>query len=176
MMTASLILASAIGNGIVHLLCLILFVFFACVIAGLLTMAVSGFVAIYIQSKSQEANINHHQRIEYSNDEQVSHERTSNTKQTEREGFFSLAFLLTLFTALFFFFLFSVFPTKRCWNELVSPDAEAATSQVTNERYWVTSSSGKTHNSSCRYYANSKGHYSSKGTGNNCRICGGANE
>lgn len=173
MMTASLILASAIGNGIVHLLCLILFVFFACVMAGLLTMAISGFVAIYIQSKSLEANINHHQRIESSNDEQVSHERTSNTKQTERGGFFPLAFSLTLFTALFFFFLFIVFPTKRCWNELVAPDT--TTSQVAHGRYWVTTSSGKTHNSSCRYYANSKGHYSSKGTGNNCKICGGAN-
>lgn len=39
--------------------------------------------------------------------------------------------------------------------------------------YWVTSSSGKTHNSSCRYYKNSKGYESEKGTGNNCKICGG---
>lgn len=38
----------------------------------------------------------------------------------------------------------------------------------------VSTSSGKTHNASCRYYANSKGHDSSKGTGNNCNICGGA--
>lgn len=48
------------------------------------------------------------------------------------------------------------------------------TSAVQEERYWVTSSSGKTHNSSCRYYANSKGHFSTTGTGNNCKICGGA--
>lgn len=49
------------------------------------------------------------------------------------------------------------------------------TSAVQEERYWVTTTSGKTHNSSCRYYANSKGHFSTKGTGNNCKICGGAN-
>lgn len=49
------------------------------------------------------------------------------------------------------------------------------TSAVQEERYWVTTTSGKTHNSSCRYYANSKGHFSAKGTGNNCKICGGSN-
>lgn len=53
-----------------------------------------------------------------------------------------------------------------------APDAPANKSTA---RYWVTTSSGKTHNSSCRYYANSKGHFSTKGTGNNCKICGGAN-
>lgn len=54
-------------------------------------------------------------------------------------------------------------------------DDEAACSVTKEEkRYWITSSSRKTHNSSCRYYANSKGHFSSKGTGNNCKICGGA--
>lgn len=46
--------------------------------------------------------------------------------------------------------------------------------QAAEKRYWVTRSSGKTHNSHCRYYANSKGYYSSTGTGNNCKICGGA--
>lgn len=47
-------------------------------------------------------------------------------------------------------------------------------SSAETQRYWVTASSGKTHNSSCRYYANSRGYYSATGTGNNCRICGGA--
>lgn len=42
------------------------------------------------------------------------------------------------------------------------------------ETYWITSSSGKTHNKHCRYYQNSKGYASSKGTGNNCKLCGGA--
>ncbi len=46
--------------------------------------------------------------------------------------------------------------------------------QAAEKRYWVTRSSGKTHNSHCRYYGNSKGYYSSTGTGNNCKICGGA--
>ncbi|MCQ2365225.1 MAG: thermonuclease family protein [Akkermansia sp.] len=43
-----------------------------------------------------------------------------------------------------------------------------------SQRYWVTASSGKTHNASCRWYADSQGYYSSTGTGNNCKICGGA--
>lgn len=55
-------------------------------------------------------------------------------------------------------------------------DATDCSVTTAEKRYWITSSSRKTHNSSCRYYANSKGHYSSEGTGNNCRICGGAIE
>lgn len=55
-----------------------------------------------------------------------------------------------------------------------SADTTAAHPAEATQRYWVTASSGKTHNSSCRYYANSKGYYSSTGTGNNCKICGGA--
>lgn len=56
-------------------------------------------------------------------------------------------------------------------------DSHAVTAPANKaaERYWVTSSSGKTHNASCRWYANSKGYYSSTGTGNNCKVCGGAN-
>lgn len=53
-----------------------------------------------------------------------------------------------------------------------SPAAHPASGE---KQYWVTTSSGKTHNVSCRYYANSNGYYSSTGTGNNCKICGGAN-
>lgn len=54
-----------------------------------------------------------------------------------------------------------------------SAASPAPASSAEPQRYWVTSSSGKTHNASCRYYANSKGYYSSAGTGNNCKICGG---
>lgn len=43
-----------------------------------------------------------------------------------------------------------------------------------NPRYWITKSSGKTHNRSCRYYKNSKGHGSDTPSGNDCKICGGA--
>lgn len=41
------------------------------------------------------------------------------------------------------------------------------------DSYWI-SSTGKTHNSSCRYYRNSKGHASDRPSGNNCKICGGS--
>lgn len=60
------------------------------------------------------------------------------------------------------------------WSKIGHTSAVQEKSGVQEERYWVTTSSGKTHNSSCRYYADSKGHFSTKGTGNNCRICGGA--
>ena len=44
------------------------------------------------------------------------------------------------------------------------------------ERYWITST-GITHNSSCRYFAKTKsGKRSGKGTGRNCKLCGGVVE
>lgn len=41
------------------------------------------------------------------------------------------------------------------------------------ETFWVTKSSGKVHNKSCRYYRNSNGSKTSNPTGTNCKICGG---
>ncbi len=64
----------------------------------------------------------------------------------------------------------AVAPTVSANTPAVAPAKKAAAT----ERYWVTSSSGKTHNASCRWYANSRGYYSTTGTGNNCKICGGA--
>ena len=63
-------------------------------------------------------------------------------------------------------------PTVSANTPAAAPSEESATD---SKRYWVTSSSGKTHNRSCRWYANSRGYYSAKGTGNNCKVCGGAN-
>ncbi len=41
-------------------------------------------------------------------------------------------------------------------------------------KYWITST-GKTHNASCRYFGRTKtGKYVGKGSGNDCKICGGA--
>jgi len=41
------------------------------------------------------------------------------------------------------------------------------------QEFWITSS-GKTHNSSCRYYGASKsGRYSDEASGDRCKICGG---
>lgn len=47
--------------------------------------------------------------------------------------------------------------------------------EAAQKKYWI-SSTGKTHNSSCRYYNNCKGYWSDTGSGNNCKICGGANK
>ena len=41
------------------------------------------------------------------------------------------------------------------------------------KEFWITSS-GKTHNSSCRYYGTTKsGRYSDKPSGDSCKVCGG---
>lgn len=40
-------------------------------------------------------------------------------------------------------------------------------------KYWITNSSGVRHNSSCRYYENSKGRKCSRNDGRACKICGG---
>ena len=41
------------------------------------------------------------------------------------------------------------------------------------KKFWITSS-GKTHNSSCRYYGTTKsGRYSDKPSGDRCKVCGG---
>ncbi len=39
--------------------------------------------------------------------------------------------------------------------------------------YWI-SSTGKTHNSSCRYYQKGKGKLSATPTGKDCKVCKGA--
>ena len=56
------------------------------------------------------------------------------------------------------------------------PDQQSDVQEASNEnpKYWISSSSGKTHNSSCRYYKKSKGHGSDTPSGNDCKICGGA--
>lgn len=54
-----------------------------------------------------------------------------------------------------------------------APTADEGTADAA-KRYWITDSTDKTHNSSCKLYGNSRGHYSATGTGNNCKMCGGA--
>lgn len=53
--------------------------------------------------------------------------------------------------------------------------ASKTTKPETGQTYWITSSSGIIHNSSCRYYKNSKGYESKDGKDGvrNCKICGG---
>ncbi len=46
---------------------------------------------------------------------------------------------------------------------------------TTGEKYWITGSTGKTHRKGCRWYGNTQGGtYSDKGSGDNCKKCGGA--
>lgn len=57
-----------------------------------------------------------------------------------------------------------------CPGESIQTSVKAEAAQ---KKYWI-SSTGKTHNSFCRYYNNCKGYWSDTGSGNNCKICGGA--
>ena len=51
--------------------------------------------------------------------------------------------------------------------------ASKSVSKVGEKEFWITSS-GKTHNSSCRYYGTTKsGRYSDKPSGDSCKVCGG---
>lgn len=45
--------------------------------------------------------------------------------------------------------------------------------QQAEKSYWITTSSSKRHNSSCRYYKSSKGRLCTKDEGVACKICGG---
>lgn len=56
-----------------------------------------------------------------------------------------------------------------------SDDAPTTNSkkQTAETKYWMTNSSGKRHNSGCRYYENSKGHHCGPNDGIPCKICGG---
>ncbi len=60
---------------------------------------------------------------------------------------------------------------------VVEKGTTTTTTTIQNESsdtgYWCTGSSNKRHNSSCRYYHNSKGYPCSKSTGVACQICGG---
>ena len=58
---------------------------------------------------------------------------------------------------------------------LAASDAHPGGLDANGEKaYWI-SSTGKTHNKSCRYYRACKGHASDTPSGVNCKICGGAN-
>lgn len=48
------------------------------------------------------------------------------------------------------------------------------TRAVADNTYWVTSSSGKTHNKSCRYFMRGKGSLTPIPSGENCKLCGGS--
>jgi hypothetical protein len=52
---------------------------------------------------------------------------------------------------------------------LTGPSATAAA----QKRYWLTTSSGKRHNSGCRYFETSKGRACNSSDGVACKACGG---
>lgn len=58
-------------------------------------------------------------------------------------------------------------------NAPSSYGATLRSTQPANSRYWITTSSRKRHNRSCRYFRNSKGKYGSANEGIACKICGG---
>lgn len=51
----------------------------------------------------------------------------------------------------------------------------ATASESSRDSYWI-SSTGKTHNSSCRYSGKGKGEWSTRPSGDNCKICGGSSK
>ena len=49
----------------------------------------------------------------------------------------------------------------------------AQVKQQSEQRYWLTIKSGIRHNSTCRYYRNSKGRACGPNEGRACKVCGG---
>lgn len=64
--------------------------------------------------------------------------------------------------------------TYRMQLEQAAAGADNPPPDEAEDTYWI-SSTGKTHNSTCRYYETTEnGYHSSEPSGNNCEICGGA--
>ncbi len=70
--------------------------------------------------------------------------------------------------------LFLLVPATMADPSSSAPE-ESSASPEKDPRYWI-SKTGKTHNSSCRYYKKSNGHGSDTPSGNDCKICGGASK
>lgn len=68
-----------------------------------------------------------------------------------------------------------VWETEPNQQSNYAPPASSLKNTATSRGdYWI-SSTGKTHKKGCRYYAKGNGRNAKKGSGNNCKICGGAN-
>ncbi|MGA2253496.1 MAG: hypothetical protein ABSG53_02450 [Thermoguttaceae bacterium] len=63
-------------------------------------------------------------------------------------------------------------PTQQP-GQYVAPVSTPPVQQETEQKYWLTIKSGIRHNSSCRYYQNSKGRPCGPDEGRACKICGG---
>lgn len=56
-----------------------------------------------------------------------------------------------------------------------SKQSKTVKENTTGGKYWITGSTGKTHRKGCRWYGTTQsGHYSDRGSGDNCKKCGGA--
>lgn len=56
-----------------------------------------------------------------------------------------------------------------------SKQSKTVKENTTGGKYWITGSTGKTHRRGCRWYGTTQsGHYSDRGSGDNCKKCGGA--
>jgi hypothetical protein len=49
----------------------------------------------------------------------------------------------------------------------------ASSNTVVDAKYWITTSTGKRHNSTCKYFKKSKGYQTNEKIGSPCKICGG---
>lgn len=58
-------------------------------------------------------------------------------------------------------------------HQILESSEPAPQTEHVEQRYWITTSTHKTHNATCRFYKSSRGYYASTGSGNNCQICGG---
>ena len=65
----------------------------------------------------------------------------------------------------------SVAPAER--PVTVPASVQTPATQQKTSGYWITTSSGVRHNSSCRYYLNSKGRGCGPTEGRACKLCGG---
>ena len=54
-----------------------------------------------------------------------------------------------------------------------TPTASTSSATANSSEFWLTSSSKKRHNSSCRYYKTSNGSACGPSDGTPCKICGG---
>jgi hypothetical protein len=67
-------------------------------------------------------------------------------------------------------FVAPLFAASSSKKQEFSPVKEKTSAET---GYWITDKSGIRHNSKCRYYKTSKGHFCGKDEGKACKICGG---
>lgn len=78
-----------------------------------------------------------------------------------------------LYTFLLAFICVGLFAAETTEKEAVQIGSKSNADTQVQGKYWVTASSGKVHNSKCRFFKNSKGYLTDSPTGINCKICGG---